>query len=114
MSNDDRKLIIWYSEDGKIVTEFNYDKRYEELINAYDAIKNTNKTLELKYCTELGILMVQIAIVRKVIPCENIVFRFKNMSLFPNKYGILNKWPEGFFTKIDSIHLELLESMVEE
>jgi len=102
------KVTIWFREDGEVVTQFNYQKKYEEFLRLYEEIKNTDNKLEFAYCTSLGMHISRIAIIRGLVPCTDIEYHFQNYAIFPDKDARLDFWPTGFCDIMDDILEELL------
>jgi hypothetical protein len=103
------KVCITYAEFGIVVTSFNYDKEFKDFIEKYCECKEKGyDTLREWYCTDLGIAMIRIMIVRNLIPFDEVVFRFEDKEMHPDEDARFHNWPVGFCDKMDEILGELM------
>jgi len=51
---------------------------------------------------------VRIIILRKLVPFEEITFKYKDFEMHPDKDARWGNWPKGFCDKMDEILMEIL------
>ncbi len=54
---------------------------------------------------------VRLAILRGLINYKDVEFLYKNFVIFPDKYGHLDNWPDGFCDYKDKLLEEFLKDM---
>ena len=103
------QLNIYYEACGIHVTKWNYDHEMHELLKLYTEKKEAgDRAAQASYCTELGIQMVRILIMRKLILHTDVVFWYEGQHLRPDKDARIEPWPEGFCDTMDGVLQELL------
>jgi len=93
-------ITVRFCERGFVVNEFNHKEREESFLEYYRSQLEADEDGETAYCTEDGIMMVRILILRGDADHKHIVFKFndgtKDHEIFPNEYGQIADLPNGF------------------
>lgn len=104
------KFYVCYEQMGYAVTPFNYDNEMRGFLKKYKEYQECGTiTGCISYCTELGIQMVRILILRKLVSCTDIVFCYGKHHLSPNKDANIDPWPDGFCDFTLNVLQELLD-----
>lgn len=94
-------ITIEYCAEGEPVSDFNY----EEWLNK---VKSSNNSC-FKVSTSLAIDVIRLAILKKELYYNKIIFKYKDQEIKANEYGTLKEWPKGFCDISMNIAFEILD-----
>ena len=108
-----KKLTVEYIPDDNLLEKYSDASAWEKVSTYVKDISESQTGVFHVFLTsqELIVNYFRLAILKGLIHHTDVEFLYKDFVMFPDKYGHLDWWPDGFCDYTDKLLTEMLQDM---